>query len=74
MYLLFIDDHSRVVLKDPPTDSNYINANYIKVTVSCYMYNYHDHLIVYCFRAVMNVETLLLPRDPWKPLWTNFGS
>lgn len=32
-YLIFIDDHSRVVLSSSTAESNYINANYIQVSL-----------------------------------------
>lgn len=32
-YLLFTDDHSRVVLHTSTTESDYINANYIEVSL-----------------------------------------
>lgn len=32
-YLLFTDDHSRVVLHTSTTESGYINANYIEVSL-----------------------------------------
>lgn len=32
-FFLFIDDHSRVVLNTSTTESDYINANYIEVSL-----------------------------------------